>query len=82
MSAASYFKDEAGVHLSLHISGVHYIALLDSLLDSTVYESRELRELIISAHNREDRKASAPREIMGRFGGEAEDVLPSDGSVS
>ena len=76
-SVASYFKDESGVHLTLHISGAEYIVLMDSLLDANVYEASELRELLLAAHAREDRKAAKPREI--RFDEWA--PSPTDGAL-
>jgi hypothetical protein len=78
VSAASYFKDETGVHLSLHMTGAQYIGLMDALLDAPLRsEAHELRELLLAAHAREDRKAAGPggeRDIMARF----DDVPPLD----
>lgn len=60
-STASYFKDEAGVHLSLHLTPAEYREMTGSLLLNGSREAEAVRQLLARAKAHEETKVVEPR---------------------
>ena len=70
-NTASYFRDEAGVHLSLHLTPAEYRELAGSLLLNGSREAEAVRLLLARAKEREETKNVEPRfDAAPLLGGE------------
>lgn len=60
-NAASYFKDEAGIHLSLHLTQEQFTQLMVSLIDHGGPDTEAVYQMLYQSRQRDEQPKREPR---------------------